>query len=156
MTPDILTEKPDHVTEATADIDAPPADVYRAVTDYAHWSQLLGDVTSVRVEGATRTTARVRFRSHLLGHDFTLEFANAPDSQITFRGVEGPPGGRARGVYTLVPIDHGTRSRVTAELYLDVVGVTGWFVSESRIRAMRRAKLARDLDDVVAHFARRG
>jgi uncharacterized protein YndB with AHSA1/START domain len=151
--PVALTEKPDHVTEATVTVDAPPDAVYRAVTDYAHWPSLLGDVMSARVESGGRDDARLRFRSRVLEHEVTVVFTNVPDQRIAFRGVEGPPGGRASGTYTLTPIDHGTRTRVTADLYLDVVGVAGWVVRNNKVRTMRRAKLQRDLTDVAGYFA---
>jgi len=151
--PIALVEKPDHVTEATVTVDAPPDAVYRMVTDYAHWPSLLTDVMSARVESGGRDDARVRFRSRVLEHEVTVVFANVPDERIAFHGVQGPPGGRASGTYTLVPIANGTRTRVTADLYLDVVGVASWVVRDSKIRDMRRAKLQHDLADVVAYFA---
>jgi uncharacterized membrane protein len=151
--PITLTEKPDHVTEAVVTIDAPPDAVYRVVTDYASWPSLLGDVMSAHIESGGRDDARLRFRSRALEHEVTVVFTNIPDQRISFRGVDGPPGGRASGTYTLVPIDGGTRSLVTADLYLDVVGVASWLVRDSRLRKMRRDKLERDLSDVAAYFA---
>ena len=148
-----LAEKPDHVTEATVTVDAPPDAVYRAVTDYAEWPSLLSDVISARVESGGREDARVKFRSRVLGHEFTIAFANIPDRQISFHGVEGPPGGRAKGTYTLYPVDGGKRTRVVADLYLDVVGPVGWMVRDSKTRDMRHAKLERDFSDVEKHFA---
>lgn len=72
---------------------------------------------------------------------------------MRFRGVEGQPGGRAHGEYVLQPIDGGQRTHVVADLYLDVVGIPGWFVSDTQIRSIRRTKLERDLADVARHFA---
>jgi uncharacterized protein YndB with AHSA1/START domain len=151
-----MSEKPDHVTEAIVTVDAPPDEVYRAVTDYAQWPTLLSDVMSARVESGGREDARVKFRSRVLGHEFTIAFANIPDRQISFQGVEGPPGGRAKGTYTLTPVDGGKRTRVVADLYLDVVGPAGWVVRSSKTRDMRQAKLQRDLADVEARFAQHG
>jgi uncharacterized protein YndB with AHSA1/START domain len=147
-----MSEKPNHTTEATITVDASPDQVYRAVTDYAQWTSLLSDVMSAHVESGGREDARVKFRSRVLGHEFTIAFANVPDRQISFRGVQGPPGGRATGTYTLFPIDGGKRTRVVADLYLDVVGPAGWVVRDSKTRDMRHAKLERDLADVEAHF----
>ena len=98
----------------------------------------------------------MRFKSNALGHTVTVVFDNDPDRRIAFRGVEGPPGGRARGSYVLTPIDGGKRTQVTAELYLDVVGAPGVFVRDSKIRDMRQAKLRADIQDVLGHFASRG
>lgn len=150
--PIAIVEKPDHTTEATVTVDAPPDAVYRMVTDYANWPSLLGDVMSAHVESGGREDARVRFRSRVLEHEVTVVFSNIPDQRIAFHGVEGPPGGRASGTYTLVPIDNGTRTRVTADLYLDVVGIASWVVRDSKIRTMRQAKLQHDLTDVTTYF----
>ncbi|MGE5185332.1 MAG: SRPBCC family protein [Acidobacteriota bacterium] len=150
-----LVEKPGHITEGVVTVDAPPAEVYALVTDYARWPAILSDVSSVKVERGGPRDARVAFHSRAIGSDVTVVFDNVPDREIRFTGVEGPPGGRAHGDYRLEPIDGGRHTRVTADLYLDVVGVPGWFVSDSYIRNKRRSKLAHDLADVANHFARR-
>lgn len=149
-----LQEMPGHTTEATLEVDAPPAVVYALVTDYARWPQLLGDVRSVKVERGGPRDARVRFRSEVLDHTVTVQFDNDPGRAIKFVGVEGPPGGRARGSYVLEPIDNGHRTRVHASFYLDVVGAAGVFVSDSKLRHMREAKLRADLTDVAGAAAR--
>ena len=150
-----LVERPDHTTEATVDVDAPPDEVYALVTDYASWTRVLSDVSDVSIRSGGRDNASVHFRSRALAHAVTIVFANEPGRRISFRGIEGPPGGRASGAYTLTPIDGGRRTHVVATLYLDVVGVASVFVRDKKLRAMREAKLTADLDDVVRHFAPR-
>lgn len=150
-----LTERPDHVTSAVVIVDAPAEEIYALMTDYANWRQVLSDVTSVRVEGGGRDDARVRFHSRAIGHTVTVQFENDPGRAIRFRGVEGPPGGRARGEFRLTPIDGGTRTQVDASFYLDVVGPAGWLVRDKATRAMRRTKLQADMSDVMAYFAAR-
>lgn len=150
-----LADLPDHVTEARIEIDAPPSEVYALVTNYANWPAVFSDITKVNVESGGREDARVRFRSRALGHTVTVVFANAPGRAVSFRGVEGPPGGRAHGDYTFEPLDGGTRTAVTAKLYMDVKGAPSWFVSDSKIRDMRRTKLRADFEDVARHFAGR-
>jgi uncharacterized membrane protein len=147
-----LTELPDHVTEARLVVDAPPAAVYDFVTTYASWPSILSDISSVAVGQGGREHARVTFRSRSLGHTVTVVFDNVPGRLIRFEGVKGPPGGRARGEYTLTPIDNGRRTQVTARLYMDVVGAPGLFVRDSTVRDMRRAKLRADVSDVARHF----
>jgi uncharacterized membrane protein len=143
-----------HVTEATVTVDATPAEIYALVTDYSHWSQILGDVRSVKVERGTREHARVRFRSNVLDQVVTVQFDNEPNRAIRFVGVKGPPGGRASGSYVLEPIDGGRRTRVVASLYLDVVGIPSVFVGDAKLRAMREAKLRSDMRDVMSHLER--
>jgi hypothetical protein len=99
--------------------------------------------------------ARVKFKSRALGHTVTVQFDNEPGRSISFHGVEGPPGGRASGVYELVPIDNGTRTQVTARLYMNVVGGPGLFVTDKKIRKMRRAKLQTDMTDIATYFQTR-
>ena len=149
-----MSEQPHHVTTATITVDAPPAQIYALATDYARWPAILGDVRSVKVERGGRDDARVRFRSRALQHEVVVQFDNLADHELRFRGVEGPPGGRASGTYFLEPVDGGRRTRIVASLYLEVVGLPGWFVSDSKLRGMREAKLRADLTDVARAFAR--
>ena len=150
-----LREAPNHTTEATITVDVPPAVVYALVTDYAGWTSFLSDVSNVKVERGGRRDGRVRFHSHAIDHDVTVQFDNVPDRVIKFVGIEGPPGGRASGTYILEPIDGGQHTQITASLYLDVVGVVGVFVSDAKIRRMRDAKLRADLNDLLQRLAAR-
>jgi uncharacterized membrane protein len=149
-----LATRPGHITEATVVVDAPPAQVYALVTDYARWPSILSDVRSVKVERGGRNDARVRFRSHALENEVTVQFNNVPGHAIRFKGVKGPPGGRASGSYVLEPVEGGRRTRVVASLYMDVVGVPSVFVSDSKIARMREAKLRADLTDLVRLLGR--
>ena len=147
-----IAEKPDHVTEASVTIDATPAQIYGLVTDYARWTTVLGDISSVSVISGGRRDAKVRFSSRVLEHEIIVKFDNREDTTIHFVGVDAPPGARATGTYTLQPVDGGRRTRVIARLYLDVVGVPGLFVRNSTLRSMRQAKLRADLSDVARWF----
>lgn len=148
----VIEDKPGHISEATVVLDASPAEVYAFVTDYGTWTAHLTDVRDVKVESPGRETARVRFRSRALAHEVTVLFSNEPNRLIRFTGIKGPPGARAHGSFTLDPIDGGTRTRVFASMYLDVVGVPSMFVSDSKIKNMRHAKLRADMADVMAAF----
>jgi hypothetical protein len=89
-----------------------------------------------------------------LEHEVTVQFDNDPGRAVRFKGVDGPPGGRASGTYLLEPLDGGARTRVVASLYLDVVGVPSLFVSDSKIKHMREAKLRADMTDVARLITR--
>jgi ribosome-associated toxin RatA of RatAB toxin-antitoxin module len=149
-----MTERPGQITEATAIVDATPEQIYDLVTDYANWRNVLSDIQSVSVEAGGRHHAHVRFKSRALQHEVTVQFDNVPGRQIRFQGIKGPPGGRASGEFLLEPID-AHHTKVTAKLYMDVVGVPSIFVRSSTIRAMREQKLRSDMTDVVSHFASR-
>lgn len=148
-----LQEQPDHVTQGTVIVDAPPAEVYKFVTDYERWPVILRDVSSVKVERGDPDHARVRFRSRAFESEVTVQFTNEPGVAIRFVGVKGPPGSRASGEYLLQPIDGGKRTRVIARLRLYVVGLSKLFASESRLRGYRQAKLNADLGDAQRWFA---
>lgn len=144
-----VTEASKTVSKATITVDAPPADVYALITDYAQWRKFLTDVTFVKVESGGQIDARVRMASRALQHKVTIAFNNDPGKAIRFKLVDGPPGARATGEYLLVGIDGGNRTRIDATLYMDVVGVTGIFVTDKKIRKMRQAKVRTDLEDVA-------
>jgi uncharacterized membrane protein len=150
-----LAELPNHVTQASVVINASPDDIYELVTTYRNWGTILSDIRSVTVEDGDRDNARVRFKSRAIGRTVTVQFDNVPGRSISFRGVEGPPGGRSSGEYDLVAIDGGKRTRVTASLYMNVVGAAGVFVSDGKLRKMRQAKLRADLGDITRYFANR-
>ena len=147
--PITTVERPGHWTEATTLVDATPAEVYEFATDYAMWPKNLSDVTAAKVQRGGRETARVEFTSRAFEHTLTVQFDNLPNRALRFVGVKGPPGTRAKGEYIVDPIDGGKRSRITARLYVDVVGVPSLFVRDSTIRHMRQSKLRADLGDTV-------
>lgn len=148
-----LSEQPNHVTEAVIVVDASPAQIYALVTDYAHWPQILSDVTSVKVEAGGRRDAKIRFRSKALEHEVAVKFDNVDDREVRFHSVDAPPGARATGTYILEPIDNGTRTQITARFYMNVVGIAGVFVRAKTLRSMRQNKLRADMRDVAARFA---
>lgn len=148
-----LAELPDHVTEGRVVVDATPDEIYYLVTDYSRWPGILSDIRSVNVERGGPHDARVEFRSNAIGRAVTVEFDNDPGHSISFRGVEGPPGGRASGHYALIALDDGKRTLVIARLYMDIVGAPSLFVRDKTVREMRRAKLESDLADIARYFA---
>ncbi|MDX2087013.1 MAG: SRPBCC family protein [Kofleriaceae bacterium] len=146
-----MRERSADLTEATVDIDASPRQVYEAATNYRLWPALFTDITSVKVEGGPRDQARVRFRSRVLDREVTVQFDNIPDRAIRFLAISGAPGGKARGEYLLTPLDGGRRTRVTARLFLKIVGPAAMVVSKAEARSMRQRKLRADLSD-TQHF----
>jgi uncharacterized protein YndB with AHSA1/START domain len=149
-----LVEKPGHVTAVSIVVDAPPQQVYDQLTDFPHWRSLFSDVLSLEVRPGGREHAQVRFKSHALDRWVTVQFDNVPGQLIRFKNVDNPLGTRARGEWRLSPIDGGTRTQITAWVYLDVVGAPGLFVRSKTIRGFRQAKLAVDASDVKRRFTR--
>ena len=151
----IVHEAGDHVTTASIVIDAPIDQVYALVTDYAHWPTAFTDIESVRVKSGGRDNATVRFRSRAIGYSVAVQFENISPRLVRFRGVQGPPGSKARGEYVLTPIDNGRRTKVDAKLYIDISGPAGLIMRDRKVRAIRQAKLAADLNDAARWFARK-
>jgi hypothetical protein len=146
-----LHELPDHTTEATIVVAATPDEVYAVVTDYRAWPRIFTDVVAAKVQRGGRDDARVRFSSRTFGQTVTVEFDNEPGAYVRFRGVKGPPGGRARGEYVLTALPEG-RTQIRARLYMDVAAPASWFVRDKTVREMRRAKLEVDLRDTARLF----
>jgi len=151
-----VVERGGHWTEAEIVVDATPTELYALATNYERWREVFSDIKSVRVVGGDdRANAKVQFDSRALEHEVTVQFENVPGQALRFRGIKGPPGGRARGEYLLESLDGGTRTRVRARLYMDVVGIAGVFVRDAALRRMRQDKLTRDLRDIQQWASRR-
>jgi len=95
---------------------------------------------------------QVRFDSRAMKHAVTVLFENDENAVIRSRLVDGPRGARATGEYVPESFDGGQRTRITATLYMNVVGVVGWLVRDQTIRKMRQKKLRTDLEDVARYF----
>jgi len=147
-----VTELGGKKTKAVIEVNASPAEVYAIMTDYADWRKVLTDIRKVSVKSGGRRDARVWFDSRALKDRATVEFDNVEDAVVRFRLVDGPPGARSNGEYVLEGIDGGKRTRITATLYLDVVGAAGWLIRSKTIRKNRQQKLRVDLEDIARHF----
>ena len=147
-----LTELGGAKTQGIIEVDASPARVYAVMTDYENWPNVLTDVKAASVKAGGRDDAKVRFDSRAMKHAVTVLFDNDADAAIRFRLVDGPRGARATGEYLLESVDGGKRTRITATLYMNVVGVVGWLVRDKTIRKMRQQKLRTDLEDGARYF----
>jgi hypothetical protein len=152
--PTILTENPGNATLGVVTVDAPPSEIYRLATEYGAWPRVFSDTSDVKIVRGDRRDARVQFRSKALEHVVEIQFDNIPNQAIRFRAVAAPPGAKAGGVYQLVPIDGGRRTRVVARLVMEVSGLARVLASPDKVMAMRRAKVQHDLDDLSRHFTR--
>lgn len=147
-----ITELGGATSKAVIEVDAPPSEVYAVMTDYARWRDVLTDIKAVSVKSGGREKAKVWFRSRALKDKATVVFDNERDRVVRFALDDGPPGARSRGEYVLTALDGGKRTRITATLYLDVVGAAGWFIRGKTIRGRRQNKLRYDLEDIARHF----
>lgn len=120
-----LTELGGARTQGVIEVDASPARVYALVTYYENWPNVLSDIKRVDVKSGPRDEAKVWFDSRAMKHGVTVQFDNDKDGVIRFRLVDGPRGARATGEYVLEGVDGGTRTRIRATLYMNVVGAVG-------------------------------
>ena len=146
----IRGSKKQATTEGQVLLGASPEVVYDVVTDYAAWTNVFTDITSVNVKKAGRNDAVVRIKSRAMSHNVTIRFDNEPGRVIRFKLVDAPWGARAAGEFVLEPEGSGTRVRAT--LYMDMVGAVGFFVPNNYIRKTREAKLRTDLADLLIRF----
>lgn len=147
-----ITELGGDKTQGVIEVNASPDQVFAVMTDYANWRRVFTDYKKVSVKSGDREKSRVWFSSRALKDKATIEFDNEPGRLIRYRLVDGPPGARSNGQYTLTPLDGGKRTRVTEVLYLDVKGAAGLFIRSKTIRSRRQAKVRVDLEDLARHF----
>lgn len=136
--------------ETTLDVDADAA--YAAATDYARWTQMFPDIASVRITKRAGDDARVTF-VHRDGNRDNLHFHNTPKAGLVWFEDTG---GRARVWAEIVfaPGDRPGTTRVHTRLYVDVRGLASIVVSDREVRAIRERRVASDLANLRAYFAR--
>lgn len=150
----VFASKRADTTEGSVVVEATPAEIYAAATEYARWERLFSDVKDVKVLSGARKDALVRFSSRALDLTVSVRFSNLDARAVRFVLVDGPPGGRCHGEFVLTPLDDGTRTRVSAKLSSYVVGPLSVFVSKNTLREQREAKLRADLKDLARRFAK--
>lgn len=111
---------------ASTFVQAPPAAVYRVLTDYAHMHEFMPMVVRVEALSETPSTARVMFHfRYLRFFDFeeTDERELEPPHRISFRSIHGPLKS-ASGIWRMTPERGGTRLsyRISAEPHFALPG----------------------------------
>ncbi|MGE3620428.1 MAG: SRPBCC family protein [Acidimicrobiia bacterium] len=115
----------DQATE-TMVVDATPARVYDAITDfesYPSWARDLKGVTVEETDDQGRGV-RVTFRAAAMGRstEYTLRYAYAEDpTTVSWTLESGDIMRRLDGSYVLEPADGGARTEVTYDLAVELV-----------------------------------
>jgi uncharacterized protein YndB with AHSA1/START domain len=141
---------------STIDIARPPEEVFAYVTDPARLSEWQESVVSSRTEGAgppgvgTRASVTRRIRS--VERTMTSELAEfSPPRSWAVHGVDGPVRGNVTG--TIVPLEDGTRSRVT--IALDLVGYgIGKLLVPLVVRSQARKEMPTNLRNLKERLER--
>jgi hypothetical protein len=136
--------------ETTLDVDADTA--YAAAVDYARWTQMFPDIAKVNVTRRLGDDARVTF-VHRDGNRDNVHFHNTPQAGLVWFEDTG---GRATvwAEIVFIPGDRPGTTRVHTRLYADVHGIASLVVSGRDVRAMRERRVASDLANLRAYFAR--
>ncbi len=136
--------------ETTLDVDADVA--YAAATDYARWTQMFPDIASVTITRRAGDDARVTFVHHD-GNKDNVHFHNTPQAGLVWFEDTG---GRATvwAEIVFIPGDKPGTTRVHTRLFVDVHGLASFVVSDREVRAMRERRVASDLANLRAYFAR--
>lgn len=136
--------------ETTLDVDADTA--YAAATDYTRWTQMFPDIAGVSITRRAGDDARVTF-VHRDGNKDNVHFHNTPQAGLVWFEDTG---GRATvwAEIVFIPGDRPGTTRVHTRLYADVHGLASIVVSDRQVRTMRERRVASDLANLRAYFAR--
>lgn len=147
----LVTEADDEGTSVgVIALDARPEEVHAALTDFPNWPKLFSDVRWTKVKRRNAGHIQGEFQSLSLGHAHELEVFARPPSQVRFQVVP-EHGVDLWGEFVLAPAGSGG-THVRYALHSDVAGILGWFASNSSLRDKRRAKVRRDLQDLLRRF----
>ena len=136
--------------ETTLDVDADTA--YAAAIDYARWTQMFPDIARVTITKRAGDDARVTF-VHRDGNQDNVHFHNTPQAGLVWFEDTG---GRATvwAEIVFIPGDRPGTTRVHSRLYADVHGLASIVVSDRQVRTLREKRVASDLANLRAYFAR--
>ena len=149
----VYESRDDHsITEGDIVIAADPDAAYETALDYSKWSAIFPDIKHVTVTKKQGDDARVTF-VHADGNKDNVHFHNTPAVRmIWFEDT----GGRAEvwAEMVFVPGEKAGTTRVHSRVYASVHGVTGLFVSDDKVKALRTQRVRSELHDLQAYFAK--
>jgi hypothetical protein len=142
------------VSEGQVDVQASPAAIYAAMTDYPRWPSLFSDVEFTKLKGGGREDALLQFKSRTFGKPQVFRFRNVPNRVIRYELTDGPSGVKVMWEAWFEPTEPDTgTTRIRLRMYVHVGGIYGWIVSKKTVRKYRERKLERDLVDLGKRFA---
>ncbi len=127
--------------QGRAVVDAPLDQVRGWFTDFANWPANFPDVTSAKVLASGPDTARLRFRSRIIGRELTID-VHWTAREITYHGTGKNVA--VQGKIEMRPID-AKRTEVVLQTTADVHGLAGAFASKGYKRQHAFKKLRSDL-----------
>ena len=133
------------VARAQVEVDVPPAQLMRVVTDFASYPAFLPAMEEAsvlaHVDEGTRASWTVRFAVRVVRRlGYTLRLEREGDLRLRWSLLEGAFKSNEGG-WVLEPLDGGARTRATYEVDLDV----GMFVPGSVMKSVVEQDLPRTL-----------
>jgi hypothetical protein len=139
------------ISEGETIIVADPDLAYATASNYVRWTAMFPDIREVAVTRQAGVDALVTL-IHADGHRDNLHFHNRPASHtVWFEDT----GGRATvwAEITFTPGEHLGMTRVHSRIYADMHGFVSLFVSDNKIRNLRRQRIFDDLTHLRSYFA---
>ena len=143
-----------NANEATAQVEVAvgPERVYAALANVGQWSKLFSDVARTNIVSRTDSTAVADVESRLIGHAHRFSFAFRAPQTVRLVQADQSHGSKLWMHFQIEPAGTGQRAKVKGTLHYEVGGFWGFFVSDGKLRSLRRQKLLQDLSDLVAIF----
>jgi hypothetical protein len=141
------------ITEGETTLDVDPDTAYATAIDYTRWTTIFPDIVRVDVTKRQGDDARVTF-VHKDGNRDNVHFHNTPQARMVWFEDTG---GRAEvwAEIVFVPGEHAGTTRVRSRLFADVHGLASVVVSGTKVRTLRQQRIASDLSNLRAYFAKR-
>ncbi len=146
-----LRELPSSVTAGEITVPAAPADVYATLVDFDHWTSVFTYLDRVDVEPIDGNDADLVTYGKNGDVDRIRSHADPGRRRLRLDQI----GGRANvtGTITVVAGPASDTATIHVQLYADVPGIVGWFVSDAKIRGKREGKVVKDLTCLRDYFA---
>lgn len=146
------SQSDDAISEGDTVIPVAPDQAYATAANYVRWSAIFPDIKQVIITKQVGDDARVTL-VHAAGNRDNLHFHNRPGARtVWFEDT----GGRATvwAEITFSPGSSANLTRVHSRIYADVKGFVGLFVSDNKIRNLRRQRIFEDLTNLHAYFVK--
>jgi len=140
------------ITEGDTVIAADPDVAYAAAADYGRWTAMFPNIRMVNITQRAGNDALVRL-TRADGNFNDVHFHNQPAvRKVWFENTNSKATVWAEIVFA--PGDRPATTRVHSRLYADVDGLASIFVSKNKLRNLRQQRVASDLADLRAYFAK--
>jgi len=107
------------VTEGYVDVAASPEEIYRTLTDYAHWTQVFTDIEWVKHKKGGREDALLECKSRTYGKTSQhFQFSNRPNKLLRYRLTDGPPGVVLWEEIWLEPLGQEGLTRISIKMHV--------------------------------------